>query len=381
MELEISTSCNLRCAYCSHFSSAGDVAEELPTEEWLEFFGELRRCCVMDVCLQGGEPLLRLDLPALIEGIVSNRMRFSILTNGTLITDELASFLASTGRCNGVQVSIDGATPEPHEAFRGKGSFEKALQGLKILLRHRVPATVRVTIHRRNVGGLHALARLLLEELSIPGFSTNAASHFGLCRKNADLIQLTEQERSQAMATLFQLQRKYEGRISASAGPLAEAHKWLSFERARSEGVSGFPNGGFLTGCGGAFSKLGVRADGAIVACTQLPGMELGRINQDDLKEVWLNHPELNRFRRRASIPLSDFPYCQGCDFINYCTGNCPGIADSMLQDPYHPSPDSCYKRFLEAGGALPQEDDPEVSPIGAFPTQVRTHGQVTGHE
>ncbi len=368
MDLEITTHCNLRCAYCSHFSSAGDVTKELSTDEWLQFFGELQRCRVMDVCLQGGEPLLRPDFQELVKGIVQNRMRFSILTNGTLLTEDLASFLASTGRCNSIQVSIDGSSPEPHDAFRGKGTFELALRGLRTALDARLPATVRVTIHRRNVGDLQRLARLLLEDLNIPEFSTNAASHFGLCRKNADLVQLTVRERSQAMATLLELSRKYNGRISAMAGPLAEAYRWLALEQALAQGVDRFPNGGFLTGCGGSFSKLGVRADGTIVPCTQLSAMELGRINRDDLQEVWLRHPELNRFRGRSSIPLSDFPLCRGCKFINYCTGNCPALAESLLCDPYHPSPDVCYKRFLEAGGeppvtdALWDESDPDAA-------------------
>ena len=112
VDLEITNRCNLRCRYCSHFSSAGDVEKDLSTEEWLQFFEELNRCAVMEVCLQGGEPFIREDFRELVEGIVRNRMRFSILSNGTLITDDMAAFLASTGRCNSVQVSIDGSERE-----------------------------------------------------------------------------------------------------------------------------------------------------------------------------------------------------------------------------------------------------------------------------
>jgi organic radical activating enzyme len=53
----------------------------------------------MNVTLQGGEPFYRKDLNELVGGIVENRMRFNILSNGTLITDEMAALLASTGRC------------------------------------------------------------------------------------------------------------------------------------------------------------------------------------------------------------------------------------------------------------------------------------------
>jgi Fe-coproporphyrin III synthase len=70
---------------------------------------------------------------------------------------------------------------------------------------------------------------------------------------------------------------------------------------------------------------------------------------------VWQNHAELNRFRNRRSIPLSDFEYCRDCGFINYCTGSCPALAYTLLNDPYQPSPDSCLKRFLEEGGQLPK--------------------------
>ena len=90
VDIAITGQCNLRCAYCSHFSSSGDVNDDLPTIEWLNFFRELNRCAVMNVILQGGEPFCRIDLKNLLEGIVENRMRFSILTNGTLITEDIA---------------------------------------------------------------------------------------------------------------------------------------------------------------------------------------------------------------------------------------------------------------------------------------------------
>ncbi len=222
VDIDITDRCNLRCKYCSHFSSAGDVGKDLPTEEWLAFFEELGRCAVMDVTLCGGEPFIREDLRQIIGGIVRNRMRFKILSNGTLITDEMAAFLASTKRCDSVQVSIDGSVPITHDACRGKGSFRKAMNGIKHLQRYNLPVTVRVTIHRKNVHDLENVSRLLLEEVGLPGFSTNSASHLGLCRKNAEIVQLTVEERCLAMETLLRLSAKYNGRISAAAGPLAE---------------------------------------------------------------------------------------------------------------------------------------------------------------
>ncbi|QSZ68368.1 SynChlorMet cassette radical SAM/SPASM protein ScmE [Methanofollis aquaemaris] len=357
VDLAITHHCNLRCTYCSHFSSAGDAGRDLSTGEWLQFFEELNRCAVMDVTLQGGEPFCRADFFALVDGIVENRMRFSILSNGTLITDDLAASLAGTGRCNSIQVSIDGSTPEVHDTCRGRGSFARALEGISYLREHGIPVSVRVTLHRQNVDHLDEIAKFLLEDLGLPSFSTNAASFFGLCREHTDAVQLTPEDRTTAMATLLSLNQQYDGRISATAGPLAEAKHWTMMEEARKEGRASLSGGGHLTGCGCTMSSIAVRADGAIVPCILLSHLELGRINRDDLGEIWRTHPEMQRMRSRREIPLDQFSFCQGCPYIPYCTGNCPALAATLLGDVYHPSPDACLRRFLAAGGRLPEEE------------------------
>lgn len=355
VDIEITSGCNLRCTYCSHFSSAGDVDHDLPTEEWRRFFAELGRCGIMSVTLSGGEPFFRHDLQEIVASIVENRMRFSILSNGTLIEPEMASFLAATGRCDSVQVSIDGAIDITHDAFRGKGNFAKAINGIKTLQHALVPVAVRVTIHRKNVHELKAVAALLLDDIGLPSFSTNSASHMGLCRKNAEQTQLAVEERSLAMETLLELVDKYHGRISATAGPLAEAIAWAEMKNASRLKKPRIEGRGFLTGCGGPFSSIAVRADGAYVPCSQLGHPVLGQVNRDDLRDIWQNHPLLWEFRNRRLIPLSSFAFCQDCPYIDYCTGNCPALAYNLTGEVNHPSPDACLRLFETEGGRLPE--------------------------
>ncbi len=356
VDIDITNRCNLRCKYCYYYSGPGDTGQDLPLEEWLTFFDELGRCAVMDVSIAGGEPFLRKDLRQVIERVVRNRMRFSILSNGTLITDEMAEFLKQTQQCKHVQVSIDGSKPEIHDVGRGAGNFAKAVRGIRILRTHQIPVTVRVTISRYNVDDLENIARFLLEEIGLPSFSTNSSGYMGLCRQNSDL-QLTAQDRTQAMETLLRLTKHYNGRVSALAGPLAEGKRWAEMEQARKEGRESLSRGGSLYGCTGMMSKMAVLADGAMVPCNQLSHITLGRINQDDLREVWQNHPELTRLRERVEIPLRDFEFCQGCEYIPYCTGNCPALAYALLGEDNHPSPDACLRKFLQDGGRLPERE------------------------
>ena len=354
-DLDITTRCNLRCVYCSHFDSAGDVDEDLPTEEWLSFFEELGRAAVLDVTLSGGEATIRDDFQELVNGIVRNRMRFSLLSNGTLITDELAAFLVKTGRCNSVQVSIDGPSSEIHDKTRGKGSFEAAIEGLKCLKRHGISCTTRLTLTRYNYQYLENAAELLLDEVGLPGFSTNAASLFGMCQKNADDVALRPKEYAEAMAIHLELQKKYGDRIGAQAGPLASLKHWREMEEQLKANAPAVASCGHLTSCGGVFSKMAVRADGVFVPCSQLSHIELGRMNQDSLTEVWQQHPKMQRLRDRQQMSLGDFEFCRGCKYIPYCRGGCPASAHSLTGDENLPSPDSCYRRFLAAGGTLPK--------------------------
>ena len=353
LDVEITARCNLRCRYCYFFQNPAVDYRDLPTDEWLKFFDELGSLGVMNVTVAGGEPFIREDLPLLLEGIVRNRMRFSLLSNGALIEDEIAAFLAGTQRCDYVQVSVDGSCAEVHDACRGKGSFDGAMRGIRILQRQRVKVAARVTIHRHNVNDLEKVAHLLLNELGLSGFGTNSAGYLGACRLNADDVLLTVQERQVAMGKLLRLTEKYDGRISAAAGPLAEARMWRRMEEARAQGTSAFPNGGRLTACGCPSNKIAVRADGMIVPCNMLAHVELGRINQDSLAEIWHHSPALNQLRRRHTIPLTEFEFCAGCSYIPYCTGNCPGLAYTLTGQVDHPSPDACLRRFLEEGGAI----------------------------
>lgn len=351
--LEITSRCNLRCRYCYFFNNSAVEYRDLPTDEWLTFFDEMGSLGVMTVNLAGGEPFIREDLPALIDGLVRNRMRFSFLTNGALINDEIAGMIARTGRCDHAQVSVDGSCAEVHDSCRGKGSFEGALRGIRILRRHGIGVPVRVTIHRHNVHDLENIARFLLEDLGLPDFSTNAAGYLGTCCKNAGELLLNIEERKEAIATLLRLTAKYAGRISANAGPLTDGRMWSRMEQARKQGAPAFPNGGHLTGCGCPTHKITVRADGVIVPCNMLAHIELGRVNRDSLATVWRDSPALNQLRNRHTIPLTRFEYCAGCSYTPYCTGNCPGLAYTLTGKVDHPSPDACLRLFLAGGGAL----------------------------
>jgi SynChlorMet cassette radical SAM/SPASM protein ScmE len=354
VNVEITARCNLRCLYCYFFDNPAVSYRDLPTAEWVRCFDELGRAGVMRVLLAGGEPFARTDLPTLFDAIVRNRMRFAILSNGALVDDEAAVAVAQSGRCDYVQVSVDGADAATHDRVRGAGAFVGAVRGIRHLQRRGVPVTARVTIHRHNVGHLEAIARLLLDELGVAEIGTNAAGFLGACQRHPDEVLLDTAQRGEAMRTLLRLADRYPGRVTAAAGPLAEADAWLAMEEARARGAADLPGGGRLTGCGCPWSEIAVRADGAFVPCAMLAHLELGRLGRDPLTQVWHESPALAALRARSALPLAGFRFCSACAYTAYCTGNCPGSAYGLTGAVDHPSPDACLLRYLDAGGSLP---------------------------
>ena len=348
LDIEITSGCNLRCKYCYFFENSNVEYTDLPTEEWIRFFDELGSIGVMEVTLAGGEPFFRKDLKTILASIVKNRMRFSLLSNGGLITEDIAAFIKQTGRCNHVQISLDGSSAAIHDSGRGKGSFAGAIRGIEILQKHKIPVAVRYTIHHFNVDDLENSARFLLEEIGLPTFSTNSAGYLGNCRKNADEMMLSHAERIKAMEILRELNIKYDGRIKAAAGPLAEIKYFGKMQKAFDEKAPAFNRGGHLSACGCYNAKLAIRPDGGISPCSMLPNIDLGKINKDSILDIWQNSPKLNALRQRNAIKLTEFEFCKECDFTDYCTGNCPGLAYSHTNEVNHPSPDACYRDFLQ---------------------------------
>ncbi len=345
VDIAITGRCNLRCKYC-FYADEMTALHDLPTERWLTFFEELGRLAVHRVTLTGGEVFTRSDLFVLIDGLIINRMRYDLLSNGTLITEEvLEQFDIGKRRLrlDSIQVSIDGSCAEIHNRSR-PDSFQRALRGLRLLVANGLPATVRVTINRYNVDDLENIAHLLLEEVGLPGFSTNEAFPMGSGKCSGESVILTRDQRQQAMDTLLALNNRYDGRISAQAGPLAMARQFADIEARLARGETEMPGRGKLASCGGVFQKLDVQHDGTVVPCHLLPTLKMGIIGDDDLQDVWLHHPAINRVRQRRSISIRSLETCRDCPYAGFCNGGCPGTVMIQTGELNARDPMNCYR-------------------------------------
>jgi uncharacterized protein len=120
--LGITQRCNLACTYC--YVDKRTARMSLPTAKKIVDFAFTNTPLDdrVDIGFFGGEPLLEFDLVKAITGMIrehpqfdSKRVELSIVTNGTIFSDEIASFVAGHDILFGI--SCDGP-PVVQDAFR-----------------------------------------------------------------------------------------------------------------------------------------------------------------------------------------------------------------------------------------------------------------------
>jgi 12,18-didecarboxysiroheme deacetylase len=142
--------CNLKCVHCyAHAKGEDYKGKELSTEEGKKMIDDLAAFGVPVILFSGGEPLLRQDLPDLIDYAVKKGMRAVISTNGTLITEEKAQIFSKFS-LSYIGVSIDGIGTV-NDSFRGvTGTFDRAMTGIRNAKKAGIKVGLRFTINKRN---------------------------------------------------------------------------------------------------------------------------------------------------------------------------------------------------------------------------------------
>lgn len=362
VEIAITGRCNLACQYC-FYADEMQARRDLPVQIWLDFFARLGLLGVMDVTLTGGEVFTRQDIFQLIDGLIENRMRYKLLTNGTLITSKTIKQF-ETGkrriRLDSIQVSIDGSSAIVHDQSR-PNSFDRSIRGLRLLKQAGFPVTVRVTVNRHNVANLEEITVLLLEDIGVANFSTNEAFPCGAANREDAQIVLTPSLREQAMLALDDLAARYPGRINALAGPQVFARELHRIDQLQSQGCHEIAGRGRLSACNGVFSKIAVMHDGMVTPCLMLSSIQLGNIQKDDFGALWTGHPVLQSLRQRQAISLNSLDTCNDCRLIGFCTGGCPAGALVYYGQLNVRNPYDCI-RVLKGEDPFVQLENPGVT-------------------
>lgn len=155
------TRCNLRCAHC-YVDVKGPEARggEVDTERAKAFIDDLAASDVYLLSFGGAEPMLREDFFDLAAHARSRGLTIVSCTNGILIRDDETVVRLKDVGFRSFQISLDGSVADVHEALRGRGSFQPAVEAIARCTRGGLPVTVAIAVHEQNLHDLEDIVAL-----------------------------------------------------------------------------------------------------------------------------------------------------------------------------------------------------------------------------
>jgi MoaA/NifB/PqqE/SkfB family radical SAM enzyme len=147
---DITNRCPMRCRHCFNRSNSLK-RDELSDGQVLHVFNEIAHIRPQQMCICGGEPLVRVDM--VLEGarrLKEAGIALGMVSNGFLFTKKIAQSFAVIG-FDQIQISLDGFR-ESHDHLRGlKGAYHKAVNAIKLLTEQGVKVITSFSPTKMNI--------------------------------------------------------------------------------------------------------------------------------------------------------------------------------------------------------------------------------------
>jgi SynChlorMet cassette radical SAM/SPASM protein ScmF len=306
--------CNLACRHCwlaPKFDPDARRYSVLAKELFETAIREAKPLGLTGVKLTGGEPLMHPQIVTLLEIVRREELRLTVETNGIACSPDLAIEIARSPTAF-VSVSLDGADAATHEWVRGvRGSFERALQGVRNLVGVGIRPQIIMSVMERNASQVDAIIRLA-EEIGASSVKFNIVQPTG----RGEMIH--DGSQGLAVAQLIELGHHVEVDLAKRTKLSLHFDYPLAFRPLSRIGGE--------NGCGtcGILGILGVVPDGYYALCgigEQVPELVFGRVGEDRLAHVWLESAVLNELR--AGLPDHLGGVCATCIMTARCLGAC----------------------------------------------------------
>lgn len=159
--------CNFACTYCLAQSSPKAARRGIGLENVRRLVDEADRMGFAELYFTGGEPMLLPTLPEMLE-YASARFPTVVLSNASVAHGKRLERLTAIKNDNlAIQVSLDGSTAEPNDAYRGEGTWERTLRGIRNLVQAGIRVRISTTETPVNSDDIPAI-KTLVASLGIP---------------------------------------------------------------------------------------------------------------------------------------------------------------------------------------------------------------------
>lgn len=352
---ELTRSCNLFCAHCRGSATPDSYQDELTTAECFRLVDQITEVGRPILILTGGEPLSRPDVLEIGRYAASKGLRVVMGTNGTLITEEIASQLKEVP-ISRLGISLDFPSAEHQDEFRGQaGAFAAAMKGIDIARRAGIEVQINSTITRLNVDHLDDLLALALKVGAV------AFHPFMLVPtgrgKGLKSVELSPERYEQTLHWIYDRQLELGDRIFFK--PTDAPHYLRVMKQrqkqdgqAKTEMTTGHnPANAISRGCLAGTGFCFVSYQGKVKGCGYLD-VEAGDIRKETFAQVWADSHLFRQLRDLTNLKGK----CGICEYKRIC-GGCRARAYEATGDCLEAEPYCIYEPVTQRMVSTKRED------------------------
>lgn len=316
LQWHLSEACNLKCLHCyqdNHKPVQLTYNELLVIlKQYKELLNKLN--VKGHINLTGGEPLCSPYFYKILGELKKDEKlySFSILTNGTLITDDIAKIISEYNP-EYVQVSLEGGK-KTNDYIRGNGVFKKVARAIKYLKKYNIYVSLSFTANKLNYKEFPKVVNFAEKY----GVNNLWSDRFIPLNLNTDMnLQMNKAETNEYLKIMKEEKTKLKLRKSKTNIAMYRA---LQFQMTNN----------YPYACTAGKSLLTVMENGDLVPCRRMP-IVVGNLQKENMYELYKNSSILKKLRN-DNIPDD----CKKCEHSKLCAGGLKCLTYALYKDFNH---------------------------------------------
>lgn len=349
----ITDRCNYNCLHCFHAADNTTHRDEFSFDEAMRLLDDIAGCGIPSVRLTGGEPTLYPYFKEVVKGIRERGLDLkTLITNGSLLDDELLGFIKQYHPQAEIMISFDGIGC--HDWLRQhKGSEEQAVKAVRASVKAGFPVIINSNVNRRNRGVMFESFLMLAKE---------GVNRFRIIRTTeAPRWELNKEDYTLTPGEYYDFSCEFAAKYKACKYPVPVVIWQSLFLDRWTETFSCLPvvsppedycGDSYL--CAAVFNKLSIQANGETAPCAPLGGyfalhgIHMGNVHNESLKDLLKGGKLVSGITHTVAEKLRENKKCGACRYAKSCQGGCPAL--SILSGGSMLSSDKYKCVFFENG-------------------------------
>ncbi len=316
LQWHLSEVCNLKCLHCYQEKHKPIALSYSQLLNILNQYRELlKRLKVKGhINLTGGEPLCSPYFFKILDEFKKDKelYSFSILTNGTLITDEIAKKISEYNP-EYVQVSLEGGK-KTNDYIRGKNVYKKVANAIKYLKKYNVFVSISFTATRINYKEFPDVVRYAEKY----GVDNVWSDRFIPLSKDSEInLQMSKEETNKYLKIMEN--ERIRLRLKKSKTNVA-MYRALQFQMTNDYPYT----------CTAGKSLLTVMENGDLVPCRRMP-IVVGNLLNNNMYDLYKNSKILKELQKDTTPDD-----CKNCEHSKKCSGGLKCLTYSIYKDLNH---------------------------------------------